>query len=214
MSDSRTVLLVEDDHRQRELVTDVLSDRGLRVTAVPFARDALARLQEIAPDVVVVDLGLPDLDGVDLIRMIRERHPSLPIIVLTVATSEARILAALRAGAAGYLFKEDAGRRLATAILDAFDGGSPMSPAVAQLVLAQIRTPHAPQPEQGEGLTARERDVIGGIARGLTYEEVATTLGVSINTVRSHIRVIYDKLDASTKTEAVLAALRRGLLSE
>jgi DNA-binding NarL/FixJ family response regulator len=191
----------------------MLSARGLQVTAVGLAREALKQLELAPMDVVICDLGLPDLDGVDLIQLIRGKHPHLPIVVLTIATSEARIMAALRAGAVGYLFKEDIGSRLASAIIDAFDGGAPMSPAVAQLVLSQIRAPHVPPPSDDRALTPREREVIDGMARGMTYDEVASSLGVRVNTIRSHIRSIYEKLDASTKTEAVMTALRRGLLT-
>lgn len=214
MSSAKKVLLIEDDPRLRAVALASLSGRGLLVTAVGNARDALVRLGEVSPDVAVVDLGLPDLDGIELIGMLRERRPELPIVVLTVATSEARILAAIKAGAAGYLFKEDLDRRLASAIVDAFEGGSPMSPAVAQLVLRKIRTPEAPEVADNSVLTTRERAVLDGIARGFTYDEVGARLDISINTVRSHVRSVYDKLDASTKAEAIMTALRRGLLLE
>lgn len=207
------VFLVEDDDRVRDLAVSLLASHGLAVSSAGFAREALARLDQFNPDVLIVDLGLPDLDGIDLIQLVHAQRPGLPIIVLTVATSEARVMASLRAGAVGYLFKEDIGTRLATAITDAFDGGAPMSPAVAQLVLAQIRAPHAPAPSSDRALTPREREVMDGMARGMTYDEVAASLGVRVNTIRSHIRSIYEKLDASTKTEAVMTALRRGLLT-
>ena len=212
MSAARRVLVVEDDRRLWDPISSLMSGRGIEVTCVKSSRAALSRLDEVGPDVIVVDLGLPDLDGVELIGLLRARRPTVPIVVLTVASSEARIMAALRAGACGYLLKSDIGR-LAVAIGEAFDGGAPLSPAVAQLVLAQIRAPRAPPPAPETTLTPREREVIEHIARGLTYEDVAGCLGVTVNTIRTHVRGIYDKLDASTKAEAVMAALRRGILT-
>jgi DNA-binding NarL/FixJ family response regulator len=213
VSAPQRVLVVEDDRRLRALIPGLMGGHGLVVTCVGSARDALASLDAVDPDVVVVDLGLPDMDGVDLIEILRARRPATPVVVLTIASSEARIMAALRKGACGYLFKEDLGRRLAPAIADAFDGGAPMSPAVAQLVLAQVRAPRALRPSSDATLTPREQEVIEHIARGLTYDEVAVSLGVTVNTVRTHIRVLYGKLDVTTKTEAVMAALRLGLLT-
>ncbi len=136
--------------------------------------------------------------------------------MLTVASTEQRIRAALRAGARGYLFKEDLGRRLVVAIEEALQGGIPMSTAVAELLLAQLRVGGgeaiSAQDAASGPLTTREHQVLQRLARSLTYDETAADLGVSINTVRSYVRTIYDKLDVSTRTEAVLAALERGFL--
>lgn len=174
---------------------------------VAEARDALAGVR---PDLVICDLGLPDGDGVDLIAEIVRQRPELPVLVLTVASSEARILAALRVGACGYLLKEDLGSRLVTAIGEALAGGVPMSRAVARVVLSQVRGRGAP----GPALTPRELSIVEMLSRGHSYEDVATGLGISVNTVRSHVRSLYDKLEVSSKTEAVMEALRRGFIRD
>lgn len=206
------VLMVEDDTRLWRVTTALFEGCDVEVTFVATAAQALQHTDETAFDVALVDLGLPDLDGVQLITLLREKCPETPLIVLTVASSETRILAALRAGATGYLLKEDLGSRLVPGVLDALVGGAPLSPAAAKIVLGQLRGATSPEPH-GPGLTAREREVIEGIARGLTYDDVAVALGISTNTVRTHIRSSYEKLGVATKAEAVALAMRRGLLS-
>lgn len=190
-----------------------LLDGTLKLTIVHTARDAIAVAEHQHFDAACIDLGLPDMDGVELISMLSARWPELPTIVLTVATQDARILAAIRAGACGYLFKEDAGARLVSAIDDALAGGAPMSRGVAKLVLQRARSADdgAIATHLSE-LSQRERDVLALLAQGQSYEEVAGALGLSINTVRTHIRSLYVKLAVTSKGDAVLAATRLGIL--
>jgi DNA-binding NarL/FixJ family response regulator len=217
------VLYIEDDERLHAIVPRVVEDRGLAWTCAASAAEGLALATELQPDLVLTDLGLPDLDGVDLIEQLVERLPGTPVVVLTVASSEARVVAALAAGACGYVLKEDLGKRLPSALVEVLEGGVPMSPAAARAVLAHVRctaggavvrppSPRAPGPPGAAVLSPRERDVVEQLGRGLTYEQVATVLGVSINTVRAHVRAVYEKLGATSKTEAVMLALRRGLV--
>jgi DNA-binding NarL/FixJ family response regulator len=208
------VLVVDDDPMGRSFIAALLAPTAWVLQLAATAHDALDAVETGAPDVVVVDPGLPDMGGVDLIRRLAAGRPGLPVLVLTMVSSERHILEALRAGACGYLFKEDMGRRLVPAIQEALAGGSPLSPAVARLVLAQIRREGAPPvasrpcPE----LTSREVRVVELLARGLRYGDVAASLAISVNTVRTHVRSIYEKLAVNSRTEAVMAAMDRGLL--
>jgi len=186
------------------------------VTFAGSVAEANERIRAELPEVVFVDLELPDGDGVELIRALRIAHPSLPLVVFTVAASDDRILAAIHAGASGYLFKSDMVRGLATAIEEALSGGAPMSKAVARLVLRQVqvaaRKP-TPFPESNRDvLSAREVELLELFADGLTYAEASERLDVSQNTVRTHVRSIYDKLDVTTKTSAVMEGMRLGLM--
>lgn len=215
----RRFLLVEDDARVRGLVATALCPAGWDAVLAIDGAGALARLRDEANlAAVLVDLGLPDMDGVELIGRIAAAQPALPIVVLTVCTEERKILEALRAGACGYLFKEDLTRLLGPALDEALAGGAPMSRAVARLVLTQLRdepsaaAPRAPSPASRPVVTERERQVIEQLARGLSYDQVAGVLDISSNTVRSYIRAIYEKLSVSSKTEAVLVALRLGIV--
>jgi DNA-binding NarL/FixJ family response regulator len=210
------VLFVEDDARYQRSIAALLPPSGLEVTFASAGREALRLLPSVNPDVCVVDLGLPDMAGDELIRALTRLRPGLPIVVLSVASSEAKIIGALRAGAAGYLLKEDAARLLTRAIDEALLGGAPMSTSVAQMVLSELRAVGAQKVSAAPGderpLTRREIEIVEYLARGLSYGDVGTALGISANTVRAHIRSIYDKLVVASKTEAVMVALRLGLL--
>lgn len=210
------VLIIEDDLRLHDPLQRILMAGGCVPEIVCTAAEGLRWLDGIgpAPGCVLVDLGLPDRDGVDVIREIRGRAPGIPVIVLTVVATRERILEALRAGACGYLLKESLAVRLCPAIQEAIDGGAPLSPAAARVVVAALREGGAPASAgplaspaaKKTPLTVRESEVLDLLARGLTYAQAADVLGISINTVRVHVRSIYDKLDVTTKVEAVMVA--------
>jgi DNA-binding NarL/FixJ family response regulator len=203
------LLLVEDDAHSRAGIQQLLQSSGYEVRSAGTGGAAVAIFREQTPEIVLLDLGLPDVDGVTVVRLMQAENAKVPIIVLSVVTSEARILEALRAGALGYLFKEDLGRLL-PALAEALAGGAPMSPSVARLVLGQLHErPSQPPPSV---LTTREREVLERLAGGLSYEQIALTLEVALNTIRTHVRSIYRKLDAATRLEAVLAGVKLGEL--
>jgi DNA-binding NarL/FixJ family response regulator len=215
------ILYVEDDERLHSLVPDLVNDSGFEWDCASTAEDALARFETEDHDLVLVDLGLPDLDGVELIERMVTRRPGLPVVVLTVASTEATIVEAMAAGACGYVLKEDMGKRLPAALVDVMQGGVPMSPVAARAILAAlkntVRAPKAASPRtadvpEARELSRREREVVEQLSRGLSYEQVGLVLDVSINTVRVHVRSAYEKLGAASKTEAVMLALARGLV--
>jgi DNA-binding NarL/FixJ family response regulator len=205
------VLVVEDDARVRGFIVSLLEGAGYRCRGAGTGQTALEAIKKEPPSLVLLDLGLPDFRGDELVTRIVQGVPGLPVVVLSVVTDDESIVSALRAGAVGYLFKEDVGRLL-PALEDAFAGGAPMSPAVARLVLAKLRDDVPPPAPEGV-LSPREREVLEVMAGGLSYEQAALTLDLTVNTIRSHVKNIYRKLDAGTRLEAVLAALRRGELS-
>lgn len=204
------VLLVEDDEDFIEALQLVVDER----VELTLARTrAEASSQGVDFDAALVDLGLPDGDGVDVVREIAERAPHVPVVVLTVHRANTRILAAFQAGACGYLLKEQLGERLLPALREALEGGCPMSPSVARHVLTLVRSlPEPVRVRSAPSLTERELSVLRVFSQGGTYSEAAETLGVSLNTLRTHVRSIYSKLVVETRTEAVLHALQLGLL--
>lgn len=212
----RDVLIVEDDARFSVLIEGMLRSAAFSVRCASGGLSALALAAERSPDVAVVDLGLPDCDGTDVVRQLAAL--GVHILVMTGARTSAEVVGSIRAGAAGFLFKEDLVRRLIPAIDDLLEGGAPLSTAATKALMAEvrgqagIRRASAPPPAGGERLTAREREVLAALARGLTYDQVGMALDVSGNTVRTHVRKIYQKLGAATRTEAVLAAIERGVL--
>jgi DNA-binding NarL/FixJ family response regulator len=208
------LLLVEDDDRFVHVVSAVLAPRfTLRTTA--RARVALDWLTEgLDVSLAIIDLGLPDADGVDLLRAIRSLRPSLPAIVLTVDDTSERVLAALDAGASGYVLKEHVVRELASAADATLAGETWLSPRAASHVIHARRNPGPTEAIEAAPvlLTTMERRVLDELARGLSYAQIGIVLGISVNTVRSRIRTLFDKLGAASSTEAIALAAQRGLL--
>lgn len=214
------VLIVEDDAVTRKsLCLAIEADPGLSLLAAfDSVKPALAWLEEESADVLMTDLGLPDGSGIDIIHACAKRHPQTDIMVVTMSSDEANVLACIEAGASGYVLK-DAGRTdIARAVLDLRDGGAPMSPAIARMVLAKVRDgKNEPPATTGQdvaitSLTKREAAILDLIAQGDSYGEVAKMLSVSVGTVQTHIKNIYGKLSVHSRGEAVFEAHRRGLL--
>lgn len=207
----RRLLLLQPDAEFARALSVTLHTALIDVTHVCTQGEALSALARFTPDVALVDLMLPDGDGVELIAAMSRLRQALPIVVLTSESEEDRILAAIRAGASGYLFKADLGARVVPVIEEAMRGGAPLSRPVARLLLQACRGTRRDRATLPD-LTRRENTVLGMLAEGKSYAEVGLRLGVSENTVRSHVRSIYEKLGVKSKTEAVIAALRLGLV--
>jgi DNA-binding NarL/FixJ family response regulator len=203
------VWLVEDDPRLRASLASSLCkpDSGVTLSAVfGSAQATLEALQRgPAPDAALVDLGLPDSSGAELIAGMLALRPDLVLLALTVHFDDAAIFGALRAGAVGYLLKDSAPRAIVDALEEAVAGGSPMSPSIARRVVRQF------QPDVASlalcELTQREREVLELLCSGGSYREIAGSLGVAEGTIQTHVKRIYDKLGASNKAEAVRIAL-------
>jgi DNA-binding NarL/FixJ family response regulator len=203
------VWLVEDDAELRTSLARALrqSADGIHLTQVfGTAAGALdAAAQGLSADVVLVDLGLPDLAGEELIARLIKLRPTLALIALTVRCDDAAIFGALRAGAVGYLLKDSSLEAIQSALSCAVSGGSPMSPSIARRVVRQLQ-PDQP-PGAGFNLTPREREVLELLCSGASYREVANCLGIGEGTAHTHVKRVYEKLGAASKAEAVRIAL-------
>jgi DNA-binding NarL/FixJ family response regulator len=208
-----TVALVEDDDEARSrLVASILGDPSLRLIGeYRIGGDALAGTASAAPDVFLVDLGLPDMPGLDVVKRIAARHPACDILVVTVFGDEESVIGALEAGARGYLLKGALEHDIAEDIRQLRNGGSPLSPVIARQVLKRL-LPATTAQIADSLLTPRETEMLNAIARGFSYAETASLLHVSVQTVHSHLKNIYKKLAVHSKTEAVYEADRRRLL--
>jgi len=206
----RRVLVAMGDPSFAAVLWEALTRAGFGAQQSTSRADASKVCGELRPDVALVDLELPD-EGLPLVAELAKSRPAIPTVVVTAVSEEARILMALRAGAVGYVFKDDVGQRTVPIVEEAIRGGTPLSRSVARLLLRTFRGDE-PKATVRTELTPREQGVLGMLARGKSYAEVGSTLGVSENTVRSHVRSIYEKLGASSKTEAVMVGLRMGLL--
>jgi DNA-binding NarL/FixJ family response regulator len=204
------VALVEDDPGIRRTLEIVLNGApGYEcVGAFPSAEDALARLANHMPDVVLMDIQLPRMSGVECVQKLKERHPRLQIIMLTVFEDDELVFASLVAGATGYLLKRTPPAEILEAIAEVHRGGSPMSSYVARKVVQSFQTPRSGVGEHLP-LSEREREILQHLAKGYRYKEIADALSISLDTVRTHLRRIYEKLHVHSRTEAVVKFLGR-----
>lgn len=176
-------------------------------------RSARAQLRAAVPDVLIVDLGLPDGSGLDLIAELAERHPRTATLVLTVFGDEQKLIRAFERGARGYLLKDETAIGLVDAIDQILAGGAPISPAIARFLVTRLVREQPEQMVVGESqLTARETEVLRLAAKGYNHAEVAKLLGLSANTVASYTRRIYEKLEVHSRAEALYEAGRMGLI--
>jgi len=213
MSDTIDVAVIEDQEDIREgLAVLIGSTPGFRcVGAYRSMEEALPGIARRPPAIALLDIGLPGMSGLDGIRPIRARQPTIQILMLTVYEDDDRIFNALCAGATGYLLKKTPPDRLIENIRDAMNGGSPMSPEVARKVVALFRT-FRPRPDADYDLTGHETRLLRMLVDGHNYKTAAEDLGVSVNTVAFHMKRVYEKLQVHSKSEAVSKALREGLI--
>lgn len=215
MPDAPIRVIVADDHPvvRDGLVAMLETQDDLRVVGeAADGHELVARAAELRPDVVLLDLEMPRLDGVGALREIRAARPDARAVVFTAYDTDERILAALRAGAAGYLLKGAPRDEVFRAIRVAHAGGSLLQPAVAARLLESVRGEGDAAPAPAEPLTRREREVLGWLGRGRTNREIARELDISERTVKFHVSAILAKLGAGNRTEAVRLAVERGLI--
>lgn len=173
--------------------------------------EALEKIKSDLPDVALVDIGLPGMNGIEGISILKERHPGMLLLMLTVYEDDEYIFDALCAGASGYLLKKTAPARLIESVREAMNGGAPMSPEIASKVIKLFRDIHPPERADYK-LTPHETRLLKMLVEGHNYKTAAAELGVSVSTVAFHMRNIYDKLQVHSKSEAVSKALRNRLV--
>jgi DNA-binding NarL/FixJ family response regulator len=203
------VAIVEDDVRVRgDLARLIDSTAGFCcVSQHPSAENALMELKITRPDVVLMDINLPGMNGVDCVRQLKDILPQTQVMMLTVYENTNVIFSALAAGASGYLLKKSTPEQLIEAIRDLHSGGSPMSSHIARKVVASFQQVTNPVHEY-EKLSLREKEVLDCLANGFLYREIAEKLSISYTTVHTHIRHIYDKLHVQSRTQAVTKHLQ------
>jgi len=207
------VAIVEDRREIREgLATIISGTPGFRCTgAFRSMEEALDRIGQDQPDVVLNDIGLPGMSGIDGIRILKERYPELVVLILTIYDDDDRIFDALCAGASGYLLKKTQPARLLESLREAVGGGAPMSPEVARRVIAIFRQFRPPDSTKCD-LTPHEVRLLRLFVDGHNYKTAAAELGVTVHTISFHLRSIYDKLQVHSKSAAVAKALRNRLV--
>jgi len=205
-----TVSIVEDNDQLRTTLARVLnrSDGFQCVSHYSTAEAALKELPATKPEVLLMDINLPGINGVECVRQLKQVIPEIQVIMLTVYEDTENIFAALAAGAAGYLLKRTKTPELLEAIREVHRGGSPMTTHIARKVTLSFQRA-GPSTQPAENLSQREQEVLDCLSHGLIYKEIAEKLGISYETVHTYIRRIYEKLQVRTRTEAVAKFLRR-----
>jgi DNA-binding NarL/FixJ family response regulator len=209
-TDALKVSIVEDDAEIREHLVDLISNASGFALASQHsdARVAIEVIPTTGAQVVLMDVNLPGMSGIEGTRALKQKAPDLHIVMLTIYEDAEVIFESLKAGASGYLLKRTTGPKLLEAIREVRAGGSPMSSQIARKVVQYFNDRGQGAPELDQ-LTQREKTVLDALARGQLYKEIADGLGMSLDTVRSHLQHIYQKLHVHTRTEAVVKYLRK-----
>jgi len=207
---------ITDDHQiVRRGIRQLLStEPGIEVVGeASNGKDAIADMDKVKPDIVLMDLVMPVMDGIEAIRQIKAGHPSIQILVLTSFATDDKVFPAIKAGALGYLIKDTSPDELTNAIRQVHKGEPTLHSSIAQKLLKEISHTPAEDATSPDPLTDREVEVLKLIARGLSNQDIAETLVVSVATVYTHVSRVLDKLHLASRTQAALYALREGLAS-
>jgi DNA-binding NarL/FixJ family response regulator len=204
------VCIVEDDQPVRESMAVLLngSENVRCVAAYATGEAALEDMPRKKPDVALMDINLPGMSGIECVRKLKAQMPKLQVLMLTMYEDDEKVFQSLVAGASGYLVKRTSPAELLKAIDEVYSGASPMSGKIARTVVEYFQTLRTAEPQQ-EYLSPREEEILGLLVKGYRYKEIADALSIGFETVRSHLKNIYDKLHVHSRTEAVVKYLRK-----
>lgn len=206
------LLLYEDNQQLRESVTALisLSNDFQLLGSFGDVLQAESQVKNYNPDVILMDIDLPGMNGIEAVKKIRTFNSQVHIIMLTVFDDNKHVVDAICAGASGYLLKMHIPEKLLEAVKEVMHGGAPMSPGIARMVISKLQ--QLPDTANSYQLTAREKDVLASLSKGNSYKLIASQFSISIDTVRTHIKHIYEKLQVRSQTEAVSKAIHERLV--
>ncbi|HUA38147.1 MAG TPA: response regulator transcription factor [Candidatus Sulfopaludibacter sp.] len=204
------VSIIEDDRRVRESLAVLINgaDNLRCLSTHASGEEALQEVGRKQPDVVLMDINLPGISGIECVRKLKAQMPKLQILMLTMYEDDEKVFQSLVAGASGYLVKRTSPAELLRAIAEVYVGASPMSGKIARTVVEYFQKLKTDSPQQ-QYLSKREEEILNLLAKGYRYKEIADTLSISFETVRTHLKNIYDKLHVHSRTEAVVKYLRK-----
>jgi two-component system, NarL family, response regulator LiaR len=190
------------------------SDNHQLVGAYPNAMDVLSIIKKQKPDVVLMDLQMPGLSGIEATRLIKTQFPQVQVLVQTMFDDNERVFAAICMGASGYILKSTPAEKILEAIADTYNGGSPMNPHIARKILTMFAQQQQTlsTTDQYQELSVREKEILGCLTKGMSYKMIADACGIRYGTVNSHLKKIYEKLHVHSATEAVQKAFLQGLV--
>ena len=206
------VIIFDDNDSLRDSVGMLLQNTPDFTLAGAYAHclDVTENIKNTKPDVVLMDIDMPGINGIEGVKLIRKNFPNVQILMLTVFDDDEKVFAAIKAGAAGYILKNAEPNNLLQAISEVYNGGAPMTPGIAKKVLHQFQA-ILPAEEKDYHLSIREKEVLGLLVDGLSYKMIAGKLNITYDTVRAHMKKIYEKLHVASMTEAVAKAINQKL---
>jgi len=178
------------------------------VGAYPDCTFILKHIEAIKPDVILMDIEMPGVNGIEGVQIVKEKYPSMKILMQTIFEETEKIFQSICAGASGYILKNTTPSRILEAIRETFEGGAPMSPSIATKVLKIVQDPSSAVQKTSFNLSEREKEILSCLVKGMSYKLIAAHCFISIDTVRGHIRSIYEKLHVHSKSEAVVKAIK------
>jgi len=205
------VIIFEDNESLRLGLYQLVNSRE-EYQCVGAFKDCLNLLQNIkdtCPDIVLMDIQMPGIDGIEAVRILRDKYPNLKILMQTIFEDNDKIFQSILAGASGYILKNTPSERILDSLKEVYDGGAPISPSIATKVLKMMVPAEA---GQSFNLSDREKEILGCLVKGMSYKLIAKTCFISVDTVRAHIRSIYEKLHVHSKGEAVAKAIKGNIV--
>jgi len=208
------VVIFEDNGNLRESLFNLLESSSGFICAGAFAHceRVLESIEETRPDVVLMDIEMPVVSGIEAVRIIREKYPDLKILMETIFDEDEKIFQSICNGAQGYILKNTPPHRILNAIREVYDGGAPMTPTIASKVLRLFKTNLSGKSNESFGLSSREKEILKCLVEGMSYKMVAETCFITADTVNGHIKNIYKKLQVHSKSEAVVKAIKSKLV--
>lgn len=204
------VVIFEDNNSLRQSLFQLINgSEGFKcVGAFEDCLDLLNNIEDTKPDVVLMDIEMPGINGIEAVRILREKYPDLKILMQTIFEDSEKIFHSILAGASGYILKNTSPSRFLDFIKETYDGGAPMSPSVATKVMKMVVDQSPNAKVKNFNLTEREKEILSCLVKGMSYKLIADACFISIDTVRGHIRNIYDKLHVHSKGEAIATAIK------
>ena len=203
------VVIFEDNSGLREMLFQIINfAQGLACTgAYPNALDLDHKMKISQPDIVLMDIDMPGISGIEAVRIIKEKYPNVKILMQTIFENNDKVFESLCAGASGYLLKNNLGEKIIEAIKELNAGGAPMSPPIAKKILSRFQEQNSIHTNDDDQLSLREKEILDLLTKGLSYKMIAAKVFLSVDTIKFHIKNIYEKLHVHTKSEAIMKAL-------
>jgi DNA-binding NarL/FixJ family response regulator len=208
------VAVFEDNEQLLESLQQLIDsiNEFICTGAFPDAKNIEKKIEKANPDVVIMDIDMPGINGIDAVNIIHSKYPRIRVLMQTVFDSNDKIFAAIRAGASGYILKRSSPAKIIESIIDTYNGGAPMTPSVAEKVLNMFRYQNQNTQAENFDLSEREKEILSLLVKGKSYKMIAAECFISIDTVNSHIKNIYEKLHVHSKSEAVVKAINQKLI--